>query len=140
MELEKSSRCEAAATIPTDQISSKIPNGIGIHTQLLELAILTADHDRSRSFKKPRTIVRHLSVDHTPSRRRQTAETGRYIRESFAAFLRPYVPTTNWSRSMTMNAAEMDNLARATIKECVKAEEVRQLVQENLAAVLTELG
>jgi hypothetical protein len=39
---------------------------------------------------------------------------------------------------MTMNAAEMDNLARATIKECVKAE-VRQLVQENLAAVLTEL-
>jgi hypothetical protein len=39
---------------------------------------------------------------------------------------------------MTMNAAEMDNLARATIKECVK-QEVRQLVQENLAAVLTEL-
>jgi hypothetical protein len=39
---------------------------------------------------------------------------------------------------MTMNAAEMDNLARATIKECVKVE-VRQLVQENLAAVLTEL-
>jgi hypothetical protein len=37
-----------------------------------------------------------------------------------------------------MNAAEMDNLARATIKECVKVE-VRQLVQENLAAVLTEL-